>query len=684
MSRAGTILSVDLTSGKIDKESTSKYTRDYLGGGGIAAKLLWDRVPPETSGLDPANLLTFNTGPLTGTLMGTRCEIVAKSPLMTNSPLVSAGLGGQFPAEMKFAGYDHIAVSGRADTPVYLFINNDHVEIRDASHLWGLDTQETQKRIKEELKDPDVQIACIGPAGENLVVFSLILHDIQNAASQGGLGAVMGSKKLKAVAVRGTRGLKVVDREAFLALWSDIWEQYTKGKPAWYVSELNKVGLSWHYDLWEERNLLQWGYGPEAGMTYPPHSVERNAKEDTLIGFTRKHSVGSIGCAFCPIQCQQNYDVPGIGSGGAACWTWINYRTHIKSFNVNLWWKAVRKSNLYGLNTIEASNLIAWLMVLYEKGLITTEDTDGVAMEWGSEEAVLAFIDKVSTGDGFGKLLANGVVPAGESLGNGEGLEHAPHERNCLLWVRYPEPELMPGGLGGMQLVKTASQFIWMQPHCDRHAGFQFAAEYYGISREEGEALMESFCDDFSKRWTGNPKAWEPFVVEGKGKWFKAVETGVAASDATGHCDWRSDRVPHSGMRFNAPEAAQAVSTTTGEPWTSESVFDALSRKRLLEASYNFLCELKGDQTEWSEAYSRMWTDPCPDGYFQGQGFEFSEEIGNEYCSEWGCDPETGVPTRKELERLGMREVVEKLESEDLDLGSEEEETRTGKKVVGE
>ncbi len=672
MSRAGSILRVDLTEGRIEKEPTSKYARDYMGGGGIAAKLFWDSIPPEVSGLDPRNLLTFNTGPLTGTLLGTRCEVVAKSPLITNGPLVSAGLGGQFPAEMKFAGYDHIAITGKADGPVYLFINNDAVEIRDARHLWGLDTQETQKRIKEELRDPDIQIACIGPAGENLVVFSLILHDIQNAASQGGLGAVMGSKNLKAVAIRGTKGLKVANPEAFMAIWKEVWENYTKGKAAWVVKELNEVGLSWHYDLWEERNLLQWGYGPDALSTYPPHPVERDSKEDTLIGFTKKYSVGSIGCAFCPIQCQQNYDVPGIGSGGAACWTWINYRTNIKSFNVNLWWKALRKSNLYGLHTVEASNLIAWLMVLYEEGVITAEDTDGVPMEWASEEAVLTFIDKVSKGEGFGKNLANGVVHASNTLGKRNGLDYAPYERNYLLWAKYPEPYLMPGGLGAMQLVKTAAQFIWMQPPSDRHAGFQIAAERLGISMEKAEKLMEEHCADFAEKWTGNRRAWEPFVVVGKGKWFKAIESGVAVSDMTGHCDWRSDRVHHAGMKFNAPEAAAAVKASTGEAWTGEMVFNALGRKRLLEASYNLLCELKGEPTEFSEAYSRMWVEPFQSGYFQGQAFEYSEEVGAEYCAEWGCDPETGVPTRRELERLGMKDVIDELESEGLDLGSEE------------
>jgi aldehyde:ferredoxin oxidoreductase len=228
MSRAGTILRVDLTKGQISKEPTSLYVKDYIGGAAIGSKIIYDGVPPEVTALDPRNMLTFNAGPLTGTLLGNKCEVMARAPELTNNPIGCAGMGGQFPSEMKFAGYDNIVIQGRADAPVYLFINNDDIEIRDAKYLWGLDTAQTQVRIKQELKDPDVQIACIGPAGENLNVYAMILHDIQNTAGKRGFGAVMGSKNLKAVAVRGSKGLKVADPEAFMALWKDNWEYYTQ------------------------------------------------------------------------------------------------------------------------------------------------------------------------------------------------------------------------------------------------------------------------------------------------------------------------------------------------------------------------------------------------------------------------------------------------------------------------
>jgi len=161
MSRAGTILRVDLTDGRIEKEPTSRYARDYIGGPAIGSRIIYENVPPDIHGNDPRNILTINTGPLTGTILRNKCNIVTKSPKITNSPIVTAGMGGQFPSEIKFAGYDNIAITGKAAGPVYLYISNDTIEIRDARHLWGLDTEETQVKIKEELRDPEVQVACI-------------------------------------------------------------------------------------------------------------------------------------------------------------------------------------------------------------------------------------------------------------------------------------------------------------------------------------------------------------------------------------------------------------------------------------------------------------------------------------------------------------------------------------------
>ena len=216
----GNILFVDLTKARISKEPTASYSKDFLGSRGINVKILYDEIPPGTDPLDPDSPLIFGMGPLCGTpVPASRVEVTAKSP--ETGFLGSSNFGGFFGPELKFAGYDHIVISGKADKPVYLWIYNDEVEIRDASHLWGKDTYQTQEIIHSEI-DPDVQVACIGPAGENLVSFATIQHQLKHATGRTGLGAVMGSKNLKAIVVRGTTGVSLAHPDRYLSLVEDI------------------------------------------------------------------------------------------------------------------------------------------------------------------------------------------------------------------------------------------------------------------------------------------------------------------------------------------------------------------------------------------------------------------------------------------------------------------------------
>lgn len=213
----GNILLVDLDSKKITKEPTGKYTDAFLGGRGINIKLFVDRVEKGIDPLGPENVIVFGVGPLGGTTLSSgRTEVTAKSP-ETNF-LGQSNFGGFWGGELKYAGYDHVVIKGKADTPVYLWIHNDRIEIKDAGAYWGHDAYETQDMIRRDLGEPEVKIACIGQAGENLVRFATIQHELGNSAGRTGMGAVMGSKKLKAIAVRGTNELTVADPERLLNL----------------------------------------------------------------------------------------------------------------------------------------------------------------------------------------------------------------------------------------------------------------------------------------------------------------------------------------------------------------------------------------------------------------------------------------------------------------------------------
>jgi aldehyde:ferredoxin oxidoreductase len=660
MSWAGRILWADLTERKIWTEPTSNYYREYVGGTGVGAKLIYDNVPPETKGLDPENLLTFNAGPLSGTLLGNKLNVMAKSPRITNNPMVTASMGGHFASELKFAGFDNIAVKGKADEPVYLYINNDEVEIRSAKHLWGMDTQVVQEKIREELRDPDVQIACIGQAGENMVAFALILHDIQSCASHGGLGAVMGSKNLKAIVVRGTKGLNMADPKRFYELWEKYYFDICEGKGMCTTMTFNEHALSEHADLYTDRNLAQWGYGLGASWIAPVPNVEESQHI-----FDHKYRHSNLGCAFCPAQCQANYKVPGIGNGGCACFNYMAMRFPCKTFNLDSWWAAVSAAQRYGIDTLEPTSCTGWLMFLYEKGIITEKDTDGIPMQWGSHEAMMTVLDKIAKREGFGALFADGIVPAAKIIAYGEGLRYVSHDRNISIPLEIPERGVTVGGAAGMQVIQSSTQFLWWHPPVDRHAVFQLCAPIYGITRDEAEKMLEDFVSEFAEKETGNPDAWRPEVFEGKAKYVAANEQAVSISDMTGHCDGLSARLPHAGYFWSVEDASKALTASTGRECSVEWLKEAILRRRLLELSYNILCERTiGEISDVSPAVAKAQTDAIPEGFFKGQEWDIeeSEECGEEYCELMGLDPDTGIPTREALEKHGLKDVADRLE----------------------
>ncbi|UCG84405.1 MAG: hypothetical protein JSW38_06210 [Dehalococcoidia bacterium] len=647
MAVAGTILRIDLTDGKIEKEPTSRYVHDYVGGLSIGTKILWDGVPPDVSGLSPMNMLIFSTGPLTGTLLGNKCVVITKSPLFTNNTLANAGMGGQFPSEMKFAGYDHIAITGRSEEPAYLFIDNDEVEIRNAKHLWGLDVYDTQTVIKEELGDLDVQIACIGPAGENLYAYSLVLHDIENTASRGGYGAVMGSKNLKAVAVRGTKGLKIADRDAFMALWEQYWEYYAKGEGRYIlraISEGMGVGLS--IDNYRKRDLAVWGNFDS--FVVPPLS-----KEECIESF-EKYLVGGTGCAFCPAQCHQMCDVDGV-RGGVTCDCYMGFRWLVKNKDLKVWWRLNQLCQRYGMELLSTSGMTAWLMDLYENGIISASDTDGVPIEWGSEEACRTVIEKIARREGFGELLIDGVVPAARKIGR-DSMQYAVQFRNQI-----PFPGFAPiDGTAGLQVIGGTSE-VWTHPTAaDIHSFYAWLAPRLGVSEQEAENIINEKASDYAERTTGDRDAWREDKYDHFADYGIVNETGIAACDISGHCDWLSDRCPHLYGWWGVEEIAQAISAVTGMNCSTEMLVDAHRRRRLLELAYHQLCvRAFGEQEE----ISLKLLMPRPDGYFKGATIDIAKvsQVSNRYLEIMGVDPWTRLPLRQELERLGMTDVADTL-----------------------
>jgi len=435
----GKILRVDLSAKKIKvEEYPDGFYRTYYGGEGIIGYFLLKEVSRKADPFGPENRLIFAAGPLTGVPVGGcgRHSVGAKSPL-TNA-FGEADSGGYWGAELKFAGFDAIVVEGKAEKPVYLFVQDGKAELKDARHLWGMKALECQTAIRQELGDPDIKVALIGPAGENLVRFAAVGNDLDAFAGRTGMGAVMGSKKLKAVAVRGHQrvGLARPDEVKELARWiRDNAPIRNKGMhdlgTARVVTSLNALGGL------PVRNF-------QDGTIEGASNIGGEAMRDTIL-------VKRRACYACPVQCKREvkvnepYEVDPC-YGGPEYETIAALGSNCGITDLKAVAKANEIANAYTIDTISCGMAISFAMECYEKGLLTKKDTDGVDLRFGNTAAMLEMVERIALRQGLGNILAEGVARASKKLG--------PATRDYALTVKglelpMHEPRLKQGlGVG--------------------------------------------------------------------------------------------------------------------------------------------------------------------------------------------------------------------------------------------
>lgn len=424
----GRLLRVDLTNRRLSPENISPdVCRKYLGGAGFVAYYLWKEVPPGTDSLGPANKLVFALGPASGLLFpgSARNCIGAKSPL--TGGVAKSEVGESWAAEMKRAGFDIVVVEGRSDRPVYLWIHDGHAEIKDASSLWGSYTAETQASIRSELGDERVRIASIGPGGENLVRYACVMNGLFDAAGRGGLGAVMGSKRLKAIAVRGTGQPVVANSEAIRELRS------------WFLSDARRLKSFREYGTGVAlptmeaignlpvRNFRD-GLFPEAG------SIGAEAVKNTI-------RQAMDGCFACPVRCKKRVAASqprhiDPAYGGPEYETLASLGSNCGISDLQAICKGNELCNANSLDTISTGATIAFAMECFEAGLLTKGDTSGIDLRFGNADAMLEVIDLIARRKGVGALLAEGSARAAREIGNGaenfavhsKGLEAGMHD----------------------------------------------------------------------------------------------------------------------------------------------------------------------------------------------------------------------------------------------------------------
>jgi aldehyde:ferredoxin oxidoreductase len=423
----GTILRVDLGSGKIEKESLREDLRlNYIGGRGINSRLLFEEVGPEIDPLSPENRLIFGAGPLSGTA----APSIARFTVTTKSPLTGihgdANAGGHFGPALKKAGIDHIIITGKSDEPVYLWIDDEKVEIKSARHLWGKTTRETEEALKEERGDRKVRIASIGQAGEHLVRFANIVHE-ERSASRTGVGAVMGSKNLKAIAVRGTGKVTLFDPEGFNRLAKEIHKMMATSEDYKVERDAGQSAGAYFTDklgILAVKNFQQAG-GFEEIENFNPQAV------------MERYYVGATGCYNCPIHCSKQFEVkegPYKGEKGDKTeeGAWTPYGPVIGNSYIPAVFKLNNMGNQYGVDHIEFGQGMATVMEWYEKGIVSIEDLDGIEMTWGNHESMVEMMKKVAFREGVGNILAEGIVKAAKRFGR-EAERYVSHSKGMVM-----------------------------------------------------------------------------------------------------------------------------------------------------------------------------------------------------------------------------------------------------------
>ncbi len=402
---------IDLTTGNVEITPIPlKWRKKYLGGRGLDAYLLYKHVPKGCDPLGPDNAALISAGLLVGTLASAsaRTHVMAKSPL-TNL-LGSANMGGFFAPEMRWAGFDHLVIKGRADKPVYLYIHDGEIEIRDAANVWGAGVYDTQDIIRKELGDEETQILCIGIGGENLVRYANVMTGRKNAAGRTGMGAVLGSKNLKAIACRGTMDIEIKHPEKALEYNKEIIDQVISTK----VSQImQRWGTNFIYGVTNTTGLVR-------TRNFQYNQLPNS--EDIECENLDNYSFGMDGCFGCQVHCRHRYTIKegpyaGTYAQGPEYTSQGAFGTEVGCRSMNTILVGNHLVNDYGLDTLEVGSLIGWAMELYEKGILTDEDTDGLKLDWGDDEAVLEMVKRIAFREGLGDILAEGPMGAAEKIG---------------------------------------------------------------------------------------------------------------------------------------------------------------------------------------------------------------------------------------------------------------------------
>lgn len=596
----GKLLRVNLTDKTIKKESLNlEEARKYIGARGLGTKIFMNEVDPKVEPFSPENKLIFMTGPLTGTLASSagRYEVVAKAPL--TGTIGASNSGGHFGPELKYAGYDGIIFEGKSEKPVYLYINDDDVELRDASNVWGKDVFETTDILVNETEE-DVRVACIGPGGEKLVLFATVMNDKNRAAGRSGLGAVMGSKNLKAVVVRGTKSVEVAKPKEFLEACKDARKKL-KEHP------VTGEGLAVYGTQILVNILNQTGALPT--RNWRDGGIFEHAEDTSGEALTEKYLVRNKGCFGCNIGCGRLTRIPdgkfksfGEGPEYEAGWS---YGADCGVKNLAAICKANFICNELGIDPITMGSTIACAMELYDKGILTREEL-GQDLPFGDEDAIVDFTRMTGLREGFGDKMALGSYRMAEMYGHPE----------LSMSVKKQEMPAYDGrGVQGM--------------------GLEYATSNRGGCHVRGYLT--------SPEVLGIPAKLDPLVTTDKAAWLKTFQDLTAVVDSAGICLFTT-------FAIGLPEISQMLRTALGWEYTDEEILQMGERIWNLEKLFNIEA---GFTKEDDTLPDRLLKEPLPSGPAKGRVNELDVMLKEYYeVRGWGED---SVPTEEKLKELSIK-----------------------------
>ncbi|MFA4964488.1 MAG: aldehyde ferredoxin oxidoreductase N-terminal domain-containing protein [Thermoleophilia bacterium] len=642
----GKILFADLTHNVVRVVPTAHYAPLYIGGRGINARLLYENVDAQTDPLGPENVLLFGTGPLSGTLFpgSSRTDVMCKSPV--TGFIGDANMGGNWSAELKHAGWDHVVLQGKAAQPVYLYIRNDKVEIRDARHLWGLDNYAAHRCIREELGS-EVKVVGIGPAGENQVTYANVFSSLANPASRTGNGAVMGSKNVKAIAVRGTQGVQVADPEAFFAACVAAQRVVTGSA---YYPHVHEVGASDSNTAYV-RSGVKWGQTEqfpawESSWDWAP--------------FWKQYGAGRTGCTGCPVQCMEAYRLPSVGASVISCDLYTAFSAGLANEDLELWFKMVLECHKQGIDEASAAMVIHWLMELWDLGIIDASLTDGHQMEWGNREAIEGTFFSMVHRRGFGDVLARGMRVTADYLD-----AKIPSERRGGHSTYYYAQQVNNNPMFGLTdrlhsqalgyaIGRRSDLISDIDPYEMTLAMVDCEPRY----SEEQKAASSARLREAAAALAGIDEAGDIFGYKGKATLVHDMGMTIGVADLCGTCKWHTK---FNGLDVEPKDYVAALSAGLGRTVTTEELVAASLRMRDVERALE--CKL-GRRRENDTIPERDFDKPMARGYWKGRpgvSRDRLEEMKSDYYTIRGWDLETGVPLKETLVEYGLDDIADDL-----------------------